>query len=121
MAITKLTSAQRRKFRTRNKLERINRSGLPRLSVHRTGRQIYAQVILGDRTLAASSTLDPEVRAEIGGKGGAAQAAEIVGRSVAGKALQAGVTKVLFDRGAYLYHGRVKALADGARQGGLLF
>lgn len=96
--------------------------GRPRLSVFRSSRHIHAQIIddLAGRTLAAASTLDTGLRAEL--KTGADKAAATrVGALLAERALAAGVTKVVFDRGAYLYHGRVKALADGAREGGLSF
>jgi len=92
------------------------------LSVFRSGRHIYAQVIddKHGRTLAAASTLDQSIRE--GGKTGADKdAAVAVGKMVAERAVAAGVTQVVFDRGPYLYHGRVKALADAAREGGLAF
>jgi large subunit ribosomal protein L18 len=92
------------------------------LSVFRSGRHIYAQVIddRQGRTLAAASTLDKSIRE--GGKTGADKdAAVAVGKMVAERAMAAGVTQVVFDRGPYLYHGRVKALADAAREGGLAF
>src|SRR4051812_16082181 len=99
---------------------RRNAGGRARLSVHRSGRHIYAQVILDGegRTLAAASTLETEAR----GKTGATVAgAQEVGRRIAERAKAAGVTKVVFDRGGFLFHGRVKALADAAREGGLEF
>ncbi|MEA3030000.1 MAG: large subunit ribosomal protein [Sphingomonadales bacterium] len=99
---------------------RRNAGGRPRLSVHRSGRHIYAQVILDGegRTLAAASTLEKEGR----GKAGATVAgAQEVGRRIAERAKAAGITKVVFDRGGFLFHGRVKALADAAREGGLEF
>jgi large subunit ribosomal protein L18 len=99
---------------------RRNAGGRPRLSVHRSGRHIYAQVILDGegRTLAAASTLEAEAR----GKTGATVAgAQEVGRRIAERAKAAGITKVVFDRGGFLFHGRVKALADAAREGGLEF
>jgi large subunit ribosomal protein L18 len=99
---------------------RRNAGGRPRLSVHRSGRHIYAQVILDreGRTLAAASTLEKEGR----GKAGATVAgAQDVGRRIAERAKAAGITKVVFDRGGFLFHGRVKALADAAREGGLEF
>lgn len=123
-----LTSAQRRVFRTRNKIRRINidrvstRETRPRLSVFRSGKQIYAQVIddLSGKTLAAASTLEAELKEKL--KTGAdTKAASEVGKLVAERAKKAGVSKVVFDRGRYIYHGRVKALADGAREGGLVF
>jgi len=97
-------------------------NGRPRLSVHRTSKQIYAQVIddASGTTLAAASTLEKDVRGSL--KTGAdVTAAAIVGKLVAERATQAGVTKVVFDRGGYIYHGRVKALAEAAREGGLDF
>ncbi len=92
----------------------------PRLSVHRSGRHIYAQVILDGegRTLAAASTLEKEARAKTGATVASAQE---VGRRIAERAKAAGVTRVVFDRGGFLFHGRVKALADAAREGGLEF
>lgn len=112
---------ERRKERVRSKLRQVG--GLrPRLSVFRSSQHIYAQVIddAAGRTLAAASSLDKELRAGL--KTGADKAAaEAVGRLVAQRALAAGVDKVVLDRGGYVYHGRVKALADGAREGGLSF
>jgi large subunit ribosomal protein L18 len=94
--------------------------GVNRLSVHRTPRHIYAQVITaaGDRVLASASTLDSSLRS---GSTGNAEAAAAVGKLVAERARAAGVEKVAFDRGGYKYHGRVKALADAARESGLEF
>ena len=112
---------RRRKGRTRQKLQR--KSTLrPRLSVFRSGKHIYAQVIDDRRgaTLAAASSLDKDLRSKM--KGGASiEAAGKVGKLVAERALAAGVSQVVFDRGGYRYHGRVKALADAAREGGLSF
>jgi large subunit ribosomal protein L18 len=94
----------------------------PRLSVFRSLKQIYAQVIddASGRTLAAASTLDPEVRARVAGKK-KAEAAAVVGEVLAQRARARGVAAVVFDRGGYLYHGRVRALADAARKAGLEF
>lgn len=94
--------------------------GAIRLSVHRTPRHMYAQVISaeGNRVLASASTLDKDLR---GGATGNAAAAAAVGKLIAERARQAGVTEVMFDRSGYKYHGRVKALADAAREGGLEF
>ena len=94
----------------------------PRLSVHRTNAHIYAQVIddVDSKTLATASTLDPEFRAT-GKLGSNKEAAEFVGKLIGKRALEAGVTEVTFDRGGRIYHGRVKALADGAREAGLKF
>ena len=111
----------RRKERLRYQLRRKG-GGRPRLSVFRSGKNIYAQVIddAAGRTLAAASTLDKDLRTDL--KTGADRdAAAKVGRLIAERAKAAGVTAVVFDRGAYLYHGRVKALADAAREGGLAF
>ncbi len=121
-----LQAKDRRTFRTRNKLRRVNiqrnanRSVRPRLCVHRTGKQIYAQVIDDAKgiTLAAASSLDKDLKLA---KGGNVDAAQQVGKLVAARALKAGVKEVQFDRGRYLYHGRVKAVAEGAREGGLAF
>lgn len=123
-----LTRAQRRNNRTRNKIKRVNimqnstREVRPRLSVHRTGKQIYAQVIddVQGKTLAAASTLDKDLKEKL--KNGANQdAAAEVGKLVATRAKKAGVEKVVFDRGRFMYHGRIKALADAARESGLAF
>jgi large subunit ribosomal protein L18 len=94
----------------------------PRLCVFRSLRHIRAQVVddRTGRTLAAASSLDKDVRAEIKG-GGNVAAAKVVGKTVAGRALKAGIEKVVFDRGGYRYHGRVQALADAAREAGLKF
>jgi large subunit ribosomal protein L18 len=94
--------------------------GVNRLSVHRTPRHIYAQIIApeGDKVLAAASTLDADLRKDATGNVGAAAA---VGKLVAERAKAAGIEKVAFDRGGYKYHGRVKALADAARESGLEF
>jgi large subunit ribosomal protein L18 len=94
----------------------------PRLNVYRSLEHIYAQVIddSAGSTLAAASTLDKEVRKAIDGKS-KTDAAKIVGQIVASRAKSAGINKVVFDRGGNRYHGRIKALADGAREGGLDF
>jgi len=101
---------------------RVNAATRPRLSVFRSGQHIYAQVI-DDRkgeTLAAASSLDKELRGRA--KSGAnREAATAVGRLIAERAIKAGLKAVVFDRGAYLYHGRVKALAEAAREAGLSF
>ncbi len=111
----------RRKKRVRLRIEQ-SASGRPRLSVFRSSKHIYAQVIddTKGRTVAAASTLDKDLRAKI--KSGAdIAAAKEVGRLIASRAMTAGVKDVVFDRGGYLFHGRVKALADAAREGGLSF
>jgi large subunit ribosomal protein L18 len=111
----------RRRERLRFQL-RQKAGGRPRLSVFRSGKNIHAQVIddAQGRTLAAASSLDKELRASLR-TGADKTAAAAVGKLVAERALAAGITKVVFDRGSYLYHGRVKALADAAREGGLAF
>ena len=106
--------------RARRARARIRDLGMNRLSVHRTPRHIYAQIIApaGDKVLASASTLDSDLRN--GATGNIAAAAE-VGKLVAKRAMEAGVAKVAFDRGGYKYHGRVKALADAARETGREF
>ncbi|HEY3919503.1 MAG TPA: 50S ribosomal protein L18 [Stellaceae bacterium] len=114
------TLFERRRRRVRTRLARINK-GRPRLSVFRSSKHIYAQIIddVAGRTLAAASTLDEALH---GGKTGANKdAAGAVGKLLAERAKAAGITAVVFDRGGYLFHGRVKALADAAREGGLNF
>jgi large subunit ribosomal protein L18 len=96
--------------------------GVPRLSVLRTGQHVYAQVFTADgsRVLAAASTTQADVREGLK-NGKNADAAAAVGRAIAAKALAAGIESVAFDRSGYRYHGRIKALADAAREGGLKF
>ena len=117
--MAKLSLFDRRRRRVRSAL-RAHAAGKPRLSVHRSGRHIYAQVIddAAGTTLASASTLDKDVK---GKTGATADAAAAVGKALAAKAKKAGVDKVVFDRGGFLFHGRVKALADAAREGGLEF
>jgi large subunit ribosomal protein L18 len=116
------TTAGRRARRTRYKLKKVNRVGLPRLSVNRSNKQIYAQVIddQAGKTLVAASTLDKELKASIK-NGSTIEAAKQVGALLAKRASAAKIGAVQFDRGSYLYHGRVKALAEGARDGGMTF
>ena len=108
--------------RARRARAKIRELGYPRLSVHRTPRHIYAQVIApaGGEIMASASTLDKGLSAELKGTGNASAAAA-VGKLIADKARAAGVTKVAFDRSGFKFHGRVKALADAAREGGLEF
>ena len=115
------TAEQRRVNRVRRAIRR-SANGRPRLSVYRSSKQIYAQVIDDGQglTLASASTMEKDLRGELKSGADTAAAAK-VGELVAKRALEAGVTEVVFDRGRYLYHGRVKALADGAREGGLQF
>ena len=117
--MAKLSLFDRRTRRVRTALK-ARANGKPRLSVHRSGRHIYAQVIddAAGKTVAAASTLDKDLR---GKTGATAEAAAEVGKRVAAAATKAGITKVVFDRGGFLFHGRVKALADAAREGGLEF
>ena len=112
---------ERRKRRTRFALRQAGR-GRARLSVFRSSKHIYAQVIDDGegRTLAAASTLDKSLRGDLG-TGADREAAAAVGKLLAERAKAAGVERVVFDRGGYHYHGRVKALADAAREAGLSF
>ena len=115
------TLRERRRERLRFQLRRKG-GGRPRLSIFRSGKHIYAQVIdaAQGRTLAAASSLDAGLRKEL--KTGADKdAASAVGKLVAERAVAAGIKAVVFDRGAYIYHGRVRALAEAAREGGLDF
>ncbi|MEM6682294.1 MAG: 50S ribosomal protein L18 [Pseudomonadota bacterium] len=114
-----MTAFDRRRQRVRTSLRR-NAGGRPRLSIHRSSKHMYAQVI-DDKTgvtLAAASTVEKAARSA---SGATTDAASAVGMRVAERAKQAGVEQVVFDRGGFLYHGRVKALADAAREGGLDF
>ena len=116
--MAKLSLFDRRRRRVRTALK-ARSGGRPRLSVHRSGRHIYAQIIddTAGRTLVAASTLTKGSKVP----GATAEAAAKVGAALAEAAKKAGVTSVVFDRGGFLFHGRVKALADAAREGGLEF
>ena len=123
-----LTAAQRRNFRTRNKIRKVNidraghRETRPRLSVFRSSLHIYAQIIddVSGNTVAAASTIDKELKGKL--KTGAnLDAAKEVGKLIASRAVAKGIKAVVFDRGGYMYHGRIKALADAAREAGLEF
>jgi large subunit ribosomal protein L18 len=118
MALTSRQSADKRAQRTRTRLKSLA-NGRPRLSVFRSSKNIYAQVIddANGVTVAAASSLEGEKKA----KGSDKDAAARVGKLVAERAKEKGVTDVVFDRGGYIYHGRVKALADAAREAGLNF
>lgn len=122
MARAKETTAERRARRVRYKLKQINRAGLHRLTVFRSNNAIYAQVIDDTKgnTVAAASTLDKDVKSTIK-NGSNIEAATKVGKLVAERAKKAGIKQVMFDRGSYIYHGRVKALAEAAREAGLEF
>ena len=117
--IDKNQSRLRRAKQTRH---RIRDNGAVRLTVHRTNSHIYAQITTpaGDKVLAAASTAEKELRAQVK-NGGNKQAAEVVGARIAERAKKAGIEQVAFDRGGNRYHGRVKALAEAARAGGLKF
>jgi large subunit ribosomal protein L18 len=117
MSATKKESRIRRARRSRTKMRELR---MNRLSVHRTPQHIYAQIIApeGDKVLASASTLDKTLRE---GKTGNIDAAASVGKLIAERAKAAGVVNVAFDRSGFKYHGRVKALADAAREGGLEF
>ncbi len=115
---TKLVQQKRRRFRVRNKIQ--GTAERPRLSVYRSSKHIYAQLIddLSGETLAAASSYGKEAGIKYGGN---IKAAKAVGQKIAEAAKGKGIAKAAFDRGHYRYHGRVKALADGAREGGLQF
>ncbi|MDA7946321.1 MAG: 50S ribosomal protein L18 [Hyphomicrobiaceae bacterium] len=111
----------KRANRVRRSLRRVSQ-GRPRLSVFRSSKHIYAQVIddTQGKTVAAASSIEKDLRKSLP-KGGDIGAAQAVGKLIAERAVKAGIKDVIFDRGGYIYHGRVKALADGAREGGLKF
>ncbi|MDH3979878.1 MAG: 50S ribosomal protein L18 [Gammaproteobacteria bacterium] len=113
---------QTRLRRARRARSRIKTLGANRLCIHRTPRHIYAQVISpeGDRVMVSASTLDKDVRKDVEKTGGAV-AATVVGKAIAERAKAAGIDRVAFDRSGFKYHGRVKALADAARESGLEF
>jgi large subunit ribosomal protein L18 len=110
---------QKRAQRVRRQLKKVS-GDRPRLSVHRSSKHIYAQIIDDSRghTLASASTLEKDNKGKTGAD---AAAAAVVGKLIAERAKKAGVKEVVFDRGPYIYHGRVKALAEAAREGGLSF
>jgi large subunit ribosomal protein L18 len=110
---------KKRQARTRHRIA-VNAAGRPRLSVFRSGKHIYAQVI-DDRTAATLASASSNEKENRGGKTWNVEAASGVGRLIAERAMAKGVKQVVFDRGGYIYHGRVKALADAARANGLEF
>jgi large subunit ribosomal protein L18 len=119
----KTTSKQRRQWRVRKVVKKaIEKNNRPRLTVHRSTQHIYAQVIndITGLTVASASTVDTDLKGKLKSTCNK-DAAEAVGKLVAERAKKAGVEKVAFDRGAYMYHGRVKALAEAARAAGLSF
>ncbi len=115
----KKSSRLKRALRQRSKIKQL---GVNRLTVHRTAQHIYAQVIAedGSKTVASASTLETNIKINIKATGNVSAATE-VGRVIAEKSIKAGVTEVAFDRSGFKYHGRVKALADAAREAGLKF
>jgi len=120
-----LTKKEQRLRRSRQTRARIALQGVARLTVFRSNQHIYASVISGsgDKVLASASTVEKDVREQLGaeGSGGNAAAAALIGRRIAEKAKAAGVERVAFDRAGFAYHGRVKALAEAAREAGLQF
>jgi large subunit ribosomal protein L18 len=120
-----LNKKEQRLRRTRQTRIRIKMQGVPRLSVNRTNLHMYAALIsaCGGKVLASASTNEADVRKELAavGKGGNVSAAAMIGKRIAEKAKAVGVEKVAFDRAGYAYHGRVKALAEAAREAGLQF
>lgn len=110
----------RRARQTRLKIRELR---VGRLTVFRTNTHIYANIIdaAGDKVLVSASTVEAEVRNQLGGKGSNTEAASVIGKRIAEKALKAGIDSVAFDRAGYRYHGRVKALAEAAREAGLKF
>ncbi|MBX3596210.1 MAG: 50S ribosomal protein L18 [Rhizobiaceae bacterium] len=113
------SAIQKRAQRVRRQIKKVS-GGKPRLSVHRSSKHIYAQIIDDNsgRTLAAASSLEKDQRGKTGAD---SAAAATIGKLIAERAVKAGVNEVVFDRGAYIYHGRVRALAEAAREAGLNF
>ncbi len=118
MALTKKERRERIKLRIRKRLRGTSES--PRMSVFRSNKEIYAQIVNDDegKTIVSVSSRDKGIA---GAKGNKSEVAQIVGKAIAEKAIKEGVSKVVFDRNGYLYHGRVKSLAEAAREGGLKF
>ena len=120
MALSKIERRRRIHYRIR---KRVNGTAeKPRMVVFRSNKQIYVQVVddLQGKTLVAAASNDKELAAQCKGKSGI-EAAAVVGKAIAERALAKGITTIAFDRGGYLFHGRVKSLADAAREGGLIF
>ena len=118
-----MTKKEQRLRRSRQTRLRIAQQGTVRLAVHRSNLHIYASIVSGDgvQVLASASTAEKEVREQLSAKGGNVSAATLIGQRIAEKAKAAGIEKVAFDRSGFAYHGRVKALADAAREAGLQF
>ncbi|WP_044399657.1 50S ribosomal protein L18 [Lacinutrix sp. Hel_I_90] len=118
MALTK----NERRLRIKSRIRKVvsGTEARPRLAVYRSNKEIYAQVVddVSGKTLAAASSRDKDISSA---KGNKSELATLVGKSVAEKAIKAGISTIAFDRGGYLYHGRVKSLAEGAREAGLKF
>lgn len=116
--MNKLAARKRRGLKTRKKIQELK---LPRLSVHRTSQHTYAQIIDGSnsKVIASVSTLQPAIKVLLPGHAANIEAAKVVGKELAEKAKAAGIEKVAFDRSGFKYHGRVKAIADSARENGL--
>ncbi len=118
MALTK----NQRRLRIKNRIRKIvsGTEARPRLTVYRSNKEIYAQIVddVSGKTISAASSRDKDISSA---KGNKSEVAALVGKAIAEKALKAGVETIAFDRGGYLYHGRVKSLAEGAREGGLKF
>ena len=121
--MNQLNAKQRRTFRTRRRIRRPVDNGRMRLSVFRSARYIYAQVIddLRGVTLASAASVEASLRSQLEGSTGSKKAARLVGETVAERAKAQGLEKVVFDRGGYIYHGKVREVADGARDKGLQF
>ena len=119
--ISRSEARLRRKKRVRKKVKGIPER--PRLSVFKSARHIYAQIIddSSAKTLLTVSSLTKDIRPQVGNKGGNKEGAVVIGKVIAERALEKGIKRVIFDRNGFLYHGRVKALADAARAGGLEF
>ncbi|MFQ5675009.1 MAG: 50S ribosomal protein L18 [bacterium] len=119
----KIKSFKRSRKRQRVRKVVSGTSGRPRLAVFRSSRNIYAQLIddVNNKTLAGVSTLSPDIKKSLSKTGGNVDAAKLVGKAIAEKAKSMKVKAVVFDRGGFLYHGRIKAVADGARESGLKF
>ena len=117
--MSKVSLFEQRRRRVRTAI-RLKSGGRPRLSIHRSSQHIYAQIIDDTKgiTIAAASTLEKDVR---DATGATTDAASAVGKRLAERAMAAGISAVVFDRGGFIFHGRVKALAEGAREGGLEF
>ena len=118
-----MTKKEQRLRRSRQTRLRIAQQGAVRLAVHRSNLHIYASIVSGDgvQVLASASTAEKDMREKLGGNGGNVSAATLVGQRIAERAKAAGIEKVAFDRSGFAYHGRVKALADAAREAGLQF